>query len=137
MVVVQASMLGSILSNLLLVLGMCFWLGGIRFKEQSFNPIVAQTSASLLFIATTSLLLPAAFYASVGSTESAEQLTSDILNISRATSIILLVIYFAFLFFQVKSHTSWKQHLHQKYSHIIYLYSLERTRIWYVYINHP
>ncbi|KAI7882273.1 calcium/proton exchanger [Lichtheimia hyalospora FSU 10163] len=103
-VVVQASMLGSILSNLLLVLGMCFWFGGVRFKEQSFNPIVAQTSASLLFIATTSLLLPAAFYASVGSAESAEQLTSDILNISRATSIILLVIYFAFLFFQLRTH---------------------------------
>ncbi|CDS10553.1 hypothetical protein LRAMOSA11039 [Lichtheimia ramosa] len=103
-VVVQASMLGSILSNLLLVLGMCFWLGGIRFKEQSFNPIVAQTSASLLFIATTSLLLPAAFYASVGSSESTQELTSDILNISRATSIILLVIYFAFLFFQLRTH---------------------------------
>ena len=100
-VVVQASMLGSILSNLLLVLGMCFWFGGIRYQEQRFNETVAQTSASLLFIATTSLLLPAAFHASVGSTETTEDLTSDILNISRATSIILLIIYFSYLFFQV------------------------------------
>ncbi|CDH56696.1 calcium proton exchanger [Lichtheimia corymbifera JMRC:FSU:9682] len=103
-VVVQASMLGSILSNLLLVLGMCFWFGGIRYQEQVFNQIVAQTSSSLLFIATISLLLPAAFYASVGKTESEEQLTQDILHISRATSVILLVIYFAYLFFQLKTH---------------------------------
>ena len=100
-VVVQASMLGSILSNLLLVLGMCFWFGGIKYTEQRFNETVAQTSASLLFIATTSLLLPAAFYASVGNKETSEELTSDILNISRATSIILLIIYFSYLFFQV------------------------------------
>ncbi|KAI8142801.1 calcium/proton exchanger [Fennellomyces sp. T-0311] len=103
-VVVQASMLGSILSNLLLVLGMCFWFGGIRYQEQKFNETVAQTSASLLFIATTSLLLPAAFHASVGSAETTEDLTSDILNISRATSIILLVIYFSYLFFQLRTH---------------------------------
>ncbi|KAI9316187.1 calcium/proton exchanger [Dichotomocladium elegans] len=102
--VVQASMLGSILSNLLLVLGMCFWAGGIKHKEQSFNPVVAQTSASLLFIATISLLLPAAFNASVGSTETTAELKDDILNISRATSVILLIIYFSFLFFQLRTH---------------------------------
>ncbi|KAI9315933.1 calcium/proton exchanger [Dichotomocladium elegans] len=103
-VVVQASMLGSILSNLLLVLGMCFWFGGYKYQEQSFNTIVAQTSASLLFIATISLLLPAAFYASVGKAETSDELKDDILNISRATSVILLIIYFAFLFFQLKTH---------------------------------
>lgn len=95
-------MLGSILSNLLLVLGMCFWFGGMRYKEQSFNVTVAQTSASLLFIATTSLLLPAAFYASAFDSEPTADVTSDILNISRATSVILLVIYFSYLYFQVR-----------------------------------
>jgi Ca2+:H+ antiporter len=106
--VVQASMLGSILSNLLLVLGMCFFFGGIKYKEQSFNVTAAQTSASLLFIATSSLLLPAAFYGSVYglSNESKSQVTSEILSISRATSIILLIIYAGFLFFQLKTHKS-------------------------------
>ncbi|CAO3581519.1 unnamed protein product [Absidia cylindrospora] len=106
-IVVQASMLGSILSNLLLVLGMCFWLGGYRYKEQTFNVTAAQTSASLLFIATASLLLPAAFYGSSFGTESTATVNSDILIISRATSIILLIVYFAYLFFQLKTH----QHL--------------------------
>lgn len=94
-------MLGSILSNLLLVLGMCFWFGGYRYKEQTFNVTAAQTSASLLFIATASLLLPAAFYGSSFGSASTATVNSDILIISRATSIILLVVYFAYLFFQV------------------------------------
>ncbi|KAI9288668.1 Sodium/calcium exchanger protein-domain-containing protein [Umbelopsis sp. AD052] len=106
--VVQASMLGSILSNLLLVLGMCFFFGGIKYKEQSFNVTAAQTSASLLFIATSSLLLPAAFYGSAYglSNESKANVTNEILSISRATSIIMLIIYAAFLFFQLKTHKS-------------------------------
>ncbi|CEP09582.1 hypothetical protein [Parasitella parasitica] len=101
-IVVQASMLGSILSNLLLVLGMCFWGGGYYNKTQYFNKTVAQTSASLLFISVASLLIPAAFYGSIRSTnvESSSDLTLDILNISRATSIILLILYFSYLFFQ-------------------------------------
>jgi Ca2+:H+ antiporter len=102
-IVVQASMLGSILSNLLLVLGMCFWGGGYYFKTQYFNKTVAQTSASLLFISVASLLIPASFYGSIHSTntESSGELTQDILNISRATSVILLILYFSYLFFQV------------------------------------
>ncbi|KAI8644385.1 calcium/proton exchanger [Parasitella parasitica] len=105
-IVVQASMLGSILSNLLLVLGMCFWGGGYYHKTQYFNKTVAQTSASLLFISVASLLIPAAFYGSIHSTNavSSGDLTLDILSISRATSIILLILYFSYLFFQLKTH---------------------------------
>ncbi|KAI9306238.1 calcium/proton exchanger [Cunninghamella echinulata] len=106
-VVVQSSMLGSILSNLLLVLGMCFFFGGYNYKEQTFNVTAAQTSASLLFISTASLLLPAAFYGSTYGSENKNVVNSDILIISRATSIILLVIYISYLWFQLKTH----QHL--------------------------
>ncbi|KAI9276071.1 calcium/proton exchanger [Sporodiniella umbellata] len=105
-VVVQASMLGSILSNLLLVLGMCFWGGGYYYKAQHFNKTVAQTSASLLFISVASLLIPASFYGSITSarSESPGQLKEGILKISRATSIILLVLYFSYIFFQLRTH---------------------------------
>lgn len=104
--VVQSSLLGSILSNLLLVLGMCFWGGGYYYKAQYFNKTVAQTSASLLFISVASLLIPASFYGSIRSanSENSTELTKDILDISRATSIILLIIYFSYLFFQLKTH---------------------------------
>lgn len=108
-IVVQASMLGSILSNILIVLGMSFFCGGLRYKEQRFNITAAQTSASLLFISVVSLLLPAAFYGSTVNAETAAKERSDILNISRATSIILLIIYFAYLVFQVRNANIYKR----------------------------
>jgi Ca2+:H+ antiporter len=56
--VVQAAALGSILSNLLLILGMCFVCGGLRFREQLYNSTVSQMSACLLCLSVISLLLP-------------------------------------------------------------------------------
>lgn len=55
---VQAAILGSILANLLLILGMAFLLGGLRFQEQIYNSTVTQMSACLLSLSVTSLLLP-------------------------------------------------------------------------------
>lgn len=62
-VIVQTSLIGSILSNLLLVLGMAFFLGGINRIEQNFNVTVAQTASSLLTLAVGSLIIPTAFHA--------------------------------------------------------------------------
>jgi calcium/proton exchanger cax len=59
--IVQTSLIGSILSNLLLVLGMCFFFGGLNRIEQKFNVVVAQTAASLLALAVGSLIIPTAF----------------------------------------------------------------------------
>lgn len=101
--IVQASMLGSILSNILLVLGMCFVAGGWFFQEQEFNMVAAQTMSSLMAVATSSLLLPAAFHLAV---PDSKNLDSEILFLSRGTSIILLIIYALFLFFQLKTHHS-------------------------------
>lgn len=56
--IVQASLLGSILANLLLILGMAFFLGGLRFREQIYNSTVTQMSACLLSLSVISLMLP-------------------------------------------------------------------------------
>lgn len=61
--IVQTSLIGSMLSNLLLVMGMCFFFGGLNRLEQHFNPVVAQTAASLLSLAVGSLIIPTAFHA--------------------------------------------------------------------------
>lgn len=50
------------LSNLLLVMGMCFFFGGLNRLEQNFNVVVAQTAASLLALAVGSLVIPTAFH---------------------------------------------------------------------------
>lgn len=61
-VIVQTSLVGSMLSNLLLVMGMCFFFGGLNRLEQHFNPVVAQTASSLLALAVGSLIIPTAFH---------------------------------------------------------------------------
>lgn len=97
--IVQTSLIGSMLSNLLLVMGMCFFFGGVNRLEQHFNPVVAQTAASLLALAVASLIIPTAFHAWSGAG------TVGIAPLSRGTSIILLFVYGCYLFFQLKSHT--------------------------------
>jgi Ca2+:H+ antiporter len=64
--IVQTSLIGSILSNLLLVMGMCFFFGGLNRDEQHFNVVVAQTASSLLALAVGALLIPTAFSAFSG-----------------------------------------------------------------------
>lgn len=100
--IVQASLLGSILANLLLILGMAFLLGGLRFQEQIYNSTVTQMSACLLSLAVTSLLLPTAFHASFKDTNDANQST---LKVSRGTSVVLLLVYVLYIIFQLKSHS--------------------------------
>ncbi|KAK0912720.1 hypothetical protein LTR57_014792 [Friedmanniomyces endolithicus] len=101
--IVQASLLGSILANLLLILGMAFLFGGLRYREQIYNSTVTQMSACLLSLSVMSLLLPTAFHASFSDT-SAAAADRAVLKVSRGTSVILLVIYVLYLLFQLKSH---------------------------------
>ena len=100
--IVQTSLIGSMLSNLLLVLGMCFFFGGLRRAEQVFNITVAQTASSLLFVAVASLIIPTAFVA--WSTGSAGEDKDHITSLSRATAIFLLLVYGAYLYLQLKTH---------------------------------
>ncbi|KAL1848832.1 hypothetical protein Plec18170_007848 [Paecilomyces lecythidis] len=99
--IVQASLLGSILANLLLIMGMCFLFGGLRFREQLYNSAVTQMSACLLSLSVMSLLLPTAFHASFSNLQKADQV---VLKVSRGTSVVLLLVYLLYLLFQLKSH---------------------------------
>ncbi|GAA5873193.1 hypothetical protein JCM8547_006811 [Rhodosporidiobolus lusitaniae] len=102
--VVQSSLLGSILSNLLLVLGMCFFFGGLKYSEQGFKGTAAQINSSLLVIAVIAVLLPAGYNATFADDQSEEIERDRILKMSRGASVILLVVYLAYLAFQLFSH---------------------------------
>ncbi|RMZ66519.1 membrane bound cation transporter [Pyrenophora seminiperda CCB06] len=116
--VVQASLLGSILANLLLILGMAFLLGGLKYQEQVYNNTVTQMSGVMLALAVMSLLLPTAFHAAFEDNAIADHET---LAVSRGTSIILLLVYGLYLLFQLKSHrylyASTPQHIIDEESH--------------------
>ncbi|KAI9931768.1 hypothetical protein ASPWEDRAFT_37353 [Aspergillus wentii DTO 134E9] len=104
--VVQASMLGSILSNILLVLGCCFFIGGLRHQEQVFNSTVASTMSSLMTVSSASLIIPATLYASLSSAQNSDTARHNILILSHGTAIILLILYVMYLYFQLKSHAN-------------------------------
>ncbi|KJZ78458.1 Vacuolar calcium ion transporter [Hirsutella minnesotensis 3608] len=110
--VVQASMLGSILSNLLLVMGMCFLFGGLVHRgqngqgtEQAFSTTAAQTTCSLMTLSSASLVIPAALYGVLDQRGSNEK-ESSVLVLSRGTAIILLVLYALYLVFQLRTHSN-------------------------------
>lgn len=105
LIITQTSLVGSVLSNLLLVLGMCFFIGGLRYKEQEFKQTAAQLNTSMLFMAVISALIPAGFHASLGAVVADNTERSELLKLSRGASIILVVMYVGYLYFQLRSHT--------------------------------
>ena len=58
---VRASLVGAIIANLLLALGLSFLLGGIRNHDQKFNPLATRTYSTMMFIAAVSMAVPAGF----------------------------------------------------------------------------
>jgi Ca2+:H+ antiporter len=94
----QTSLIGGILSNILFLLGLSYFLGGIENHEQGFNRINAQGSSSLLSIAATSLLIPTAV-------KHLHQTTPENLVLqSRGVAFVLLFVYFAYTICQMVTH---------------------------------
>lgn len=104
--IVKTSLIGSMLSNLLLVMGMSFFLGGINRLEQFFNVTVAQTAASLLALCIASLIIPTVFHNMIAEDSIVEGDALKNQELSRGTAIILLVVYACYLGFQLKTHAS-------------------------------
>lgn len=97
--VVKASLTGSIIGNLLLVMGLSMFLGGLRFKEQTFQPVVARSNASAMNLAVIAILLPTAVnYTSQGISESTMQ------TLSGWVAVVLILVYGLTLLFSMKTH---------------------------------
>jgi Ca2+:H+ antiporter len=97
--VVKASITGSIISNLLLVMGLSMLLGGIRYKEQTFESVIARVNASSMNLAVIAILLPTAMnYTSIGISETTVQ------NLSLAVAVVLILVYGLTLLFSMKTH---------------------------------
>lgn len=99
--VVKASITGSIIGNMLLVLGASMLAGGLRYQTQSFNRTAATTSATLLALAAISLVVPAVFHFSAGvggHTAPNEE------KLALAISIVQITTYVLSLVFSLKTH---------------------------------
>ena len=100
--VVKASIVGSIIGNILLVLGAAMLAGGMRRSEQHFNAAGARSHATMLTLAAIALILPAAFRVASGTTT--EALGRLIISIS--ISAVLLLMYLLYLVFALITHSS-------------------------------
>ncbi len=97
---VRASLVGAILANLLLALGLAILLGGIRYRDQRFNPAATRAYSTMMFLAAVSMAVPSAFSRTLAPTESIRE--EKVLNIGIA--VILLVAYGLYLWFSLKTH---------------------------------
>ena len=100
--VVKASIAGSIVGNILLVLGAAMLAGGLRYPEQHYNAPGARTQATMLTLAAIALVIPAAFRSLVGSADVAGALDS----LSISISVVLLIVYALYLLFTLVTHSA-------------------------------
>ncbi|MBV9960162.1 MAG: calcium/proton exchanger [Acidobacteria bacterium] len=97
---VRAALAGAILANLLLALGVGFLLGGLRHREQRFNPTATRAYSTMMFLAAVSMAVPSAFSRYFAPTGVIRQ--EQTLNIGIAC--LLLVAYGLYLLFSLKTH---------------------------------
>ena len=99
--IVKASITGSILGNVLFVLGLSIFLGGLGREKQVFNRVAAGASSSQLTLATIGLLIPAAFVFTSPATAATQSLREPL---SIGVALVLLGSYAAQLFFFLRTH---------------------------------
>lgn len=97
--VVKASLTGSIIGNLLLVLGASFLAGGLKFKVQSFATIGARTQIGMMALAAMAILVPSVFAVVKGG-----EFASRSVSFSVVVSVILLVVYVCSIVFTLRTH---------------------------------
>ncbi len=108
--VVKATITGSMISNLLLVVGFAMLLGGLKYKEQVFQPVVARVNASAMNLAVVALLLPTVVGFAAPSLDE-----PTVQKLSTAVALVLMAVYGLTLLFSLKTHS--------------YLYSIHEAEI--------
>lgn len=98
--IVKASITGTIVSNLLLVMGLSMFLGGLRYKEQEFKPVVARVNGSTMSLAVIAIVLPATV---ITTSNVVEQSAIDKLSLFVAA--VLIIVYAFTLLFSLKTHS--------------------------------
>jgi Ca2+:H+ antiporter len=107
--VVKASLVGSILGNILLVMGAAMLVGGVRRERQRFDATAAQAQSLMLLLASVALVMPAVFELVIGGslplpTDRNDRFPSDLETMSALVACVLLASYAAGLLFSLKTH---------------------------------
>jgi len=98
-IIVRTSLLGSIVVNMLLVLGLAILTSETCEKNQSYNVLATRVAAALLCLTTVSLIFPSTLRLASDDLTTAQKM----IDLSRATSIVLIIVYFLYLWTQIRS----------------------------------
>ncbi|MEB2345023.1 MAG: calcium/proton exchanger [Deltaproteobacteria bacterium] len=98
---VRASLVGALLANLLLGLGLSFLLGGLRYHAQDYNPLAARSYASMMLLAVISMAVPSGFHRFFG----AEQGFRHTGVLDTSVAVVLLATYGLYLLYQLRTHS--------------------------------
>jgi Ca2+:H+ antiporter len=119
--VVKASITGSIIGNVLLVLGLSILMGGTKYKEQRFNRTAARTSVISLSLAAIGLIIPTVFHLAADSSPGGWSASVE-QKLSLAIAVVLFFTYFCMLGFSLWTHKHFFQGAHA--------HAEERGRQW-------
>jgi Ca2+:H+ antiporter len=121
--VVKASLVGSILGNILLVMGAAMLVGGLKRERQKFDRTAANTQSLMLLLACVALIMPAIYELVIGGSlpnpaDEAEQFPSDLEKMSFGVAIVLLGTYAAGLYFSLRTHKDLFNPEHAEEDHV-------------------
>jgi Ca2+:H+ antiporter len=130
--VVKASLIGSILGNILLVMGAAMLVGGRKRERQRFDRTAANVTALMLLLAVVALIMPALFELVQGEglprpDEEAHDYPSDVEHLSIAVAVVLLATYVAGLVFSLKTHKDLFNPAHGPEDHVAEPWSVRKS----------
>ncbi len=105
------TMAGAILANLLLVTGVAYLVGGLKFHDQDYNPAGIRVYSSMMMIATISLMVPSAFHRLTGE----DQVNANENELNIGVSVVLLIAYALYLVFMLKTHPDFFKNAKRKH----------------------
>ncbi|MCG7394378.1 calcium/proton exchanger [Microvirga sp. ACRRW] len=110
---VRASIVGALLANLLVALGLSFLLGGLRYHSQEYNPNAVRTYSSTMVLAWISLALPSAFHRALET----EPHLGVHATLDLVVAVVLLGLYGLFLLYSLRTHPETFTELNAPASH--------------------
>jgi Ca2+:H+ antiporter len=130
--VVKASLIGSILGNILLVMGAAMFIGGRKRERQYFDRTAANVTALMLLLAVVALIMPALFELVQGEglprpDEEAHDYPSDVEHLSIAVAVVLLATYVAGLIFSLRTHKDLFNPEHGPEDHVAEPWSVRKS----------
>jgi Ca2+:H+ antiporter len=132
--VVKASLMGSILGNILLVMGMAMLIGGLPRERQRFNATAANLTALMLLLAVVALIMPAVFELVQGTglprpDARAVDYDADVEKLSVGVALVLLGTYVAGLVFSLRTHKDLFNPEHEDEDHVGEPWTVRRSVI--------